>query len=77
MALATSRMRVCVPAEPSILLDKKDNVVRISINEADVKFGILVFPADEEPQLFARANGSRTMNIFKEVGKCHSKINDC
>lgn len=64
-------------AELFILLDKEDNIVHISIGDPNIRFGVLVFPMDEEPQLFACANGLKMTAIAKGAERRYSKIIDC
>jgi hypothetical protein len=70
-------MRLSVTTKALVLLDKEDDIVRIAIDDADIRFGVLDLPAGEEPQLLASANGSRTMYVSEGVKERHSKIIDC
>ena len=71
------RVRLYLTAKVFILLDKEDDIVRITVDNADIRFGVLDLPAGEEPQLLASANGSRTMHVSEGARERHSKIIHC
>jgi hypothetical protein len=70
------RVRLLVTTESFILLDKEDYIVRVTIDDADIRLGVLGLSAGEEPQFLASANGSGTMGVSKGVKEGHSKIID-
>jgi hypothetical protein len=58
-------------------LNKKDYSVRISIDEANIEYDVLDLATYSEPQLLARTNGSRAIEIFRCIEKCCTRVHNC
>jgi hypothetical protein len=66
-------MCISLAAEVFILLDKEDDIVRITINDGDIWFGVLGLTAGEKPQLFASAK-LRIRAVHRTVYGVHSMV---